>query len=509
MADRVKDAYFPDYVMRVAPKLGAAAKQIQQVTQAPYDIPLASCLAAISAASQGVIDIQAPYGSRIPASIAIIIQAKSGERKSAVLDLVMGPLSEFDKRLAHDVEIKLREFRASHALWQSKRKLIESSIKKKQKNNESCDQDAWELEEHLKREPQKPVSFQLLYKDVSPKAMLEAMGQSGLAALISCEGGEILQGKIFDSIPSLNTAWTGKLLSILRVGKPAVNVPVPRLTTCLMIQPGLLDLQSRKKGQMLRDSGHWSRYLVFVPASTQGTRLSYDASISQEHIDAFNLRLEEILNSLYSKLNSGEIDRDVIKFSPMAAEAWNHNADQIEMQIGEGGFYERAPDHASKIAENIARVAGLIHFFEGHDGDISEETEELAAEICRWSSDGYMHLFVPPPRDITDAETLWQYLCELRAQGHQYKEKTSILQCCPGSLRKERRCHDALNVLLAQNRVRLWVDDRRKTWIVLDPGYHPELIARWAAPVMPSMPQFQAITYDPVPNAQEMPSDTV
>lgn len=38
-------------------------------------------------------------------------------------------------------------------------------------------------------------------------------------------------------------------------------------------------------------------------------------------------------------------------------------------------------DYASKVAENMARVASLLHYFNGNDGDISLSAVEDAVKI--------------------------------------------------------------------------------------------------------------------------------
>ena len=206
---------------------------------------------------------------------------------------------------------------------------------------------------------------------------------------------------------------------------------------------------------------------------------------------------------------AGEKDREVIKFSSAAKKLLIEHADSIEAQMGPGGLYERSPDHASKIAENIARVAGLIHYFEGYEGDIAEETVELAIEICRWSSESYMQLFVPPPQEMLDADVVWQQLYQYRCSGMQYVSKNFARQRAQNAIRKEGRFYRALDVLVARGWIRLWTDARRQEWIILDPNYHPQLYSCAPAPVMTHVPQFQAVTFDPVPNPEEEPSDTI
>lgn len=59
---------------------------------------------------------------------------------------------------------------------------------------------------------------------------------------------------------------------------------------------------------------------------------------------------------------------EVLEFTEVGAACWVQVANEIERQMGPGGYFEACPDHGSKLAENVARVAALIHLFENEKG---------------------------------------------------------------------------------------------------------------------------------------------
>jgi hypothetical protein len=46
----------------------------------------------------------------------------------------------------------------------------------------------------------------------------------------------------------------------------------------------------------------------------------------------------------------------------------------VETDMRPGFYFAEIKDYASKYAENLARLAAVLHFFSANDGDISLET---------------------------------------------------------------------------------------------------------------------------------------
>ena len=70
-------------------------------------------------------------------------------------------------------------------------------------------------------------------------------------------------------------------------------------------------------------------------------------------------------------------------------------------------------DYASKVAENMARVASLLHYFNGNDGDISLSAVEDAVKITTWYVNEYIHIFSKPQEltpAISEADELYWWI---------------------------------------------------------------------------------------------------
>ncbi|MDH8228156.1 DUF3987 domain-containing protein, partial [Klebsiella pneumoniae] len=66
---------------------------------------------------------------------------------------------------------------------------------------------------------------------------------------------------------------------------------------------------------------------------------------------------------------------------------------QVESEMRMIGLLYDFKDYASKMAENMARLAALLHYFSGDGGDISVTAVKAAVEIVAWYIEEYIRLF--------------------------------------------------------------------------------------------------------------------
>lgn len=363
-----------------------------------------------------------------------------------------------DDSVESHYESDLVEFKVANFAHRAERRRLEKALVKAGVDVTVREAIKNELRDLIKQEPRPPRRAKMVYEDISPMAMLSALNETGVGTLVSSEGGIVVDGKAFDAVPYLNSIWSGGPVNVVRVGKPALNIQGARLTVSIMLQPSIFEPQTGKKGEKVRGSGHWARYLIFCPDSTQGTRFSATQANSWEHLSAFDLRIRDIQQIARLTRIVGGCEREKIFFSEEAAKAWYSHYDQIEAAMGPFGQYARASDHASKLAENVARVAALLHYFEKKGGKISAQTFQVAADICADCSDDFLRLFVPPPQEVSDAVALNKVIDSIRDHGRRFIRKTHLQKRCPNAQRGNGRFEPALDVLLRQGIVVEYVD---------------------------------------------------
>lgn len=159
--------------------------------------------------------------------------------------------------------------------------------------------------------------------------------------------------------------------------------------------------------------------------------------------------------------------RTLLKFEEAAAEPLYVNLyNEIEFNTRPGGLYENAKDHASKLMENVARVAGILHVINDEQGDISYTTLNNAIHICIFFSKEYVRVFDNKPQHVVNAMVLDDWLTKnMRCKGQQYTTKRHIQQFASPQLRKPGQLRDALEFLEYSGSIKTFLDDKKTLWV--------------------------------------------
>lgn len=422
--------------------------------QAPIEIIAATAVAAMSLAIQGRYEVVTPDGRSIPCSLYLMVIAAPGERKSAVAKTFMKAFKNVQKEYSLIYKEKLVAWRAECMVLDANIKSIQKSISKKAICDGGVEEELSKVLALEKSKPSVPKVFQCMFEDVTPAAMYGSLHANFCSGgLISAEGGAILQGRAMQDLFKANAIWSDDPIVVDRKSGGSYELNNARLTILLMIQESALREYLNKNGEASRGSGYWSRFLTFYPESTKGTRFSEGEKASSEYCDAFSERLSELLREGLVLLEDPSCTRKPVKLSSGAAELWIDTCNAIESEMGGGGRFEGISDYASKLGENIIRLAAVFHIFEGSGGDIPTSTLECAIDFCVKSSEDFEHIFVPPKQEVLDADNLDRWLDRYRDVGQPLISKNTVRQRCPNHLRSKSRLDAALEELYLQCRI--------------------------------------------------------
>jgi hypothetical protein len=262
-------------------------------------------------------------------------------------------------------------------------------------------------------------------------------------------------------IRKMNAIWSGSSITVDRKSTDSFVLKDARLTVSMMVQPIVLSEYMERSGELSLGSGLFPRSLVCMPLSTQGSRLLQTPTLSWEHVPGFDRRITELLErNVEIQKQPTAPERMVLQFDNEACQLWVMFFNGVEAEIKPGGRFNGAGGLASKLAENVARVSALLHFFEGFEGDISVSTLNFAISYCLYCSDEYLRLFVPPPREVQDANELIGWLSNMRNSGRRYVPKNHVRQFCLNKLRKSGRLDAALDVLRGRGEIAFMYIDK-------------------------------------------------
>lgn len=453
------------------PVLQAAANEACRNLLSPYRLVQFGALSVACLACQPLVNVRLPRGHVVPTSLFTLIVANSGEGKTAAESVFKRGVNRFEEAERAKHAAAMKDYREKLELFDVVRQALSAGVRRA--ISEGGDVGAAEevLLAHMRAKPTQPKLVRVSYDDVTPEAWLVGMADNFPAsALFSSEASSILNGRAFADLEKLNQAWSSGTLSSDRKTQRSVYLAWCRLMLALMIQPEPLARYLEGKGQKAKGLGFWARALVCDPGSTQGTRLVYDGTQSWEYCDRFADRVFALLTKAADLVGKEGYEPEVLEFSSEAAAHWFAVHNWIEGEIRQGGRYEGAGDHASKLADNIARVAAVLHYFEGFEGPISIETLSIAQTLCDDASTDYLRIFVPPPREFQDANDLNEWFNRYRKQGAATLPRNFARKHCPNALRSEGRFYIALEVLKQHGIVTEFLDAKMTTHINLNPA---------------------------------------
>jgi len=463
--------------------MGSAVYESTLVTGNSVSPNAVAALAVASLCVQGLVEIEKRPGLISPIGQFFAVIQPSGERKSASLSKVLTPLSAFATEASALHKAALAEFDASMAAWRAEERGIQASIRRKAESTERLDEERERLREHAKSKPNRPKRFKLVHENVTPTALWSSLAESiPTTSLISDEGHLIISSRALSDPGLLNKAWDSSTLIIDRATAGELVIEKPALTLLLQFQPGVFQKLLAQKGELLRDSGFFARCFVIAPPVMAGSRfLAYAPTLDTQNLMRFHERCTELLKAHVVDDQGQLLLRRTLAFSAEAQARWDKEHDLIEQAMQPGGFYYQFRDFASKQADKIARLAALMHFFEGHEGAISRETLERAIIIGNWFACEFVRIFTPPPtipEDQKNAVTVRDWLVhQFRTTGLVAVRKNDILQLGPNPVRSKSALNGALGYLKMWGTVVEWkAPEDRKTYVALSQQFVQQLM---------------------------------
>src|SRR5471030_2057692 len=137
--------------------------EVEQHTQAPLSLIAASVLGSISLASQNRIDVCRLNKLHSPTSLFILTLAESGERKSTVDKLLMGPLYHLEEQLFAQYQQEISVWRNDEVIFNAEKKAMMSKIKSDIRRNKDAVGTNERLKALLAAYPAEPIRYKLIF----------------------------------------------------------------------------------------------------------------------------------------------------------------------------------------------------------------------------------------------------------------------------------------------------------------------------------------------------------
>ncbi|MCH8843551.1 MAG: DUF3987 domain-containing protein [SAR324 cluster bacterium] len=393
--------------------------------QAPDALCGQSVLAAAALAVQPHANIEID-GRIKPLSEYFVTVGKSGERKSSVDEVALGPHQKWQKSLIENHAQEKEDY--AHALEESK------------KSGDS-------------EKPTPPLEAIFISHEPTYEGLVKLFdkGQPSMG-LFAHEGGRFIGGhgmKIENQlamVSGLSEFWDGSPITRVRVKDGATYLFGRRLSMHLLIQPSVA--QMFLGNHLNIDQGILSRCLTAWPVSTMGGRKYKPVNLFESPaVKRYFARMMELLEEppLLSDGKKNELDPFSLTLNPMAKEVWVEFHNEVEAQLGEGQRYSQITGFASKAAEHAARVAGILTLVDDFNASQVDPLHmDAAVLLVRFylSEAQRLFSFASTDPDILLAESLLEW-----AHGHDFIFPQLVYQLGPNRIREKKVAMRIIGIL--------------------------------------------------------------
>jgi hypothetical protein len=281
----------PDCIAEIAAPIAA-------LTQTPLDLAALAAFAMAAAATRGKITVRVKGDYKEALSVYVSTSLPSGNRKSAVRDLIVAPLIKAEK-IARESQID------DYRLRNQRIKILDKQLNALQKGNQSMSElDSSIAGIQLEIEDSRPTPLpQYWIDDITPEALVESLAEQGSMALFDDEGGflENLYRYADNGEPNQKAilqAYTGSAIRVNRKGKESIYCERTNLILFISAQPNAL--KPLKEIEAIRERGLPQRFLYAWPKSPLGTRSPFGEPLPEQWSANYEAKVFALLNQSQS-----------------------------------------------------------------------------------------------------------------------------------------------------------------------------------------------------------------
>ncbi len=402
-----KPLFKPRYPAEALGKvLQGAGSYVQLKTQAPEAMCFTLVLAAGVIASQGLVKVSLRGGAPIPPGQFFVGEALSGERKSAIEEIVFKEHRAFADQQRRLLKAERASSEARVRAWKMKSKALQRKLDRLLAADEDTSDIEDDILDHERNKPSPPRRAVILVKNMTPQALVKHLAEIyPIVTVHSAEGGSA--SRTLGDTPMLNEIWDAGNWDSARGGEEATCIRGAVLSVNLMFQPSQLKKYLDSSALAL-ENGNVFRWLFYRPDTTQGTRFTRLVELPDAAIEDFH----SLIRRLLEEYAHGDLPEPVeLKLSPIAEQVLSKFQDLLEAELVPDGWFANMKGAAGKAADIAGRISASLHHLRAHPGlEIGADTLRDAIKIVTWHLNEQRLRFCPYSEDELDAIVLREWL---------------------------------------------------------------------------------------------------
>lgn len=469
----------PDIPADLLPGIfGDFAHALATATETPAALSVMVVLGVISAcvAKRFVISPQKSWQE--PINIYTLIALPPANNKSLVLSRCTQPLIEWERNESQRLDKIIKQQtseRKSQEKWIDALRTRAAKEVDREKQF-ALFQEIADLEVNI-IEPE--VLPQLFANDATPESLAySTYEQKGRFAIFSDEGGilETLAGLYSNGAANLDILLKGIDGGEMRIRRKERSFNLnPYLTLVLAVQPMILSNMQNKRAYC--GNGALERFLYVLPKSKLGYRTHDQLPLSDNLQQAYNARLQTILNTPPLLKNDQEVAR-VLTLDTQAQQDWREFQRDIEVQLRPEGKLANCIGWGGKICGFALRISGLLHVAHAdiYNTVISTQTMQCALTLSELLVAHAIVAFnlIGIDQPTEDAKEVFNWMKSQSKNNFTQSEIISALK--NRKVGKADRLNKALRILMERNIVTLQrIATNKKP--ILEYSLHPNLHA--------------------------------
>ena len=372
----------PEFPLGTLPRsIETYTRRLSIATQTPLALASGVALGALSVALAKKFEVVPRYGWMEPLVLWILVLLPSGERKTAVMSSMRGPLDEWGREKRRELAPLIAEAESRREILQRRKAKAEQDAAKSgdEEDERYAAEVARELAEH-----EAPSLFQLTTSDVTAEAAAMLCAENdGRIGVWSDEGEivKIIAGRYSrDQSPDTEIflkGHAGGYYSSSRVSRGSVSLRDPAIPMVLALQPEVIRGLSNQRA--LHGQGFFARPLYALPPSALGGRKSRPELVDDAAYEAYSTTIKALLDMEAPKDEFGEAEPHTLRFSEGADRLLEDFQDWIEPQLAPSGVMASYREWGSKLPGAVVRIAGVLHVAERVDAG-NEKPWETSVE---------------------------------------------------------------------------------------------------------------------------------
>lgn len=366
--------------------LGTFARALAAATETPMELPVLATLAATAAcvAGRAVIRPEPDYCESL--NLWTMTALEPGNRKTAVLSLAFAPLRAWETDQAAAMKPLIERATLEREITEERIKSLKHRAQKADREELAALLESIQFEQASL--PAVPKAPRLLVGDVTSEKLPMLMADNDeRVCLVSDEAGIIgtVAGRYNGMVANLDIwlqAYSAAPVRVDRVSRDPLVLHAPVLTMSLAPQPTVVKAMPPE----FLHRGFMDRFLLAMPTSPVGYRSLEAHPIPMAVKQEYEQLLNRLLQLEVGRLEDGRGEPHIIVLSVEAWAAWKEFSRAIEKGMRPGEKLEFIKGWSSKLAGNLARLAGIFHLVETQgnrpwDVPLAKETMEAAIRL--------------------------------------------------------------------------------------------------------------------------------